>query len=273
MKERPVLDVESVAELERRIATAGTSLAVLMARAGVAVADAAEGLAKKGAEHAEASQALTGTASAGAAERAAAAVRHDAGFSVMKEALLPARFVVLCGSGNNGGDGWVAAQLLAQRGYAVDVLTQRAPAEIKAQPAHDAALRAEGALRECEGAQVLLAPTDAQVAEALDAADVVVDAILGTGFSGDTVRAPYDGWIRAVNAARRSGARIVAADVPSGLSAQMGSAADPCIHADLTVTMIVRKRGLAVPEAVRYCGNVSLAPLVSLDEALLEGLE
>ena len=100
---------------------------------------------------------------------------------------------------------------------------------------------------------------------------MVVDAMLGTGFTGTEVREPYDWWIWFANERRAEHAKVLAADVPSGLSAQTGAAADPCIKADLTVTMIVNKTGLASPEAARWCGEVSVAPLAPI-EGLLEGL-
>lgn len=231
----PVLDVVQVVELERRIAEAGTPLSVLMARAGAALAGAALGLA---------------------------ASRGGEG---------EPRFVVMCGSGNNGGDGWVAAQLLAQRGCSVDVITSTAPADVKAQPAHDAAVRAERSLESCVDSRVHVSPSAEQVEKLVGGADAVVDAILGTGFSGNVVRAPYAEWIRVANNAHAHGVQIVSADAPSGLSAQTGVGADPCIEADLTVTMIVQKTGLATPQAARYCGRVEVAPLVSV-EGLLDGL-
>lgn len=247
---RPVLDVAQVAELEQRIAAAGTSLADLMDRAGAAVADAA----------------------LEAAGRMRDEPPRREGFAEPASGL---RVTVLCGSGNNGGDGWVAARLLAQRGCAVRVVTSRIPDQLTAQPAHDAAVRARDALEACERARIVVAPgaEDTHLVEdVLSDADVVVDAILGTGFSGESVRAPYDEWIRLANARRGAGARIVAADVPSGLSAQTGAAAAPCIEADLTVTMIVGKTGMAVPQAACHCGEVRVAPLAPID-GLLEGLE
>ena len=288
--DRPVLDVAQVAELERRIAAAGTSLAELMERAGAAVADAAletaveasgrrfdAGCATKSLafETEGASSENEEARGPSACARAAARERNEAhqGESAAGSARA-ARFVVLCGSGNNGGDGWVAARLLAERGFAVRVVTPRPPDELTAQPARDAALRASADLEACQNAQIVVAPcteVSRRVEEALRDADVIVDAILGTGFSGESVRAPYDGWIRLANARRGEGARIVAADVPSGLSAQTGAAADPCIEADLTVTMIVQKTGLTAPRAARYCGEVRVAPLAPID-GLLEGL-
>lgn len=264
-EERPVLDVAQVAELERRIAEAGTPLSELMERAGAAVADAVrEQLGLREARRSEERAAQLEHARALAHDASVAFVEPD-----FEEEEAP-RVVVLCGSGNNGGDGWVAARLLAQEGCGVTVVTPRPAADIKAQPAHDAAVEAQRVLESC-GARILVRPDILELTIYLSLADVAVDAILGTGFSGEAVREPYGGWIVAANAMRAGGLSIVAADVPSGLSAQTGAAADPCIEADLTVTMIVQKPGLVLPQAARYCGEVRVAPLAPVD-GLLEGL-
>ena len=246
-----VLDVAQVTELERRIAEAGTPLSELMERAGTAVADTVCDLARDQVEWHATAQAF-----------------HEAGLHENEPK--PPLALVLCGSGNNGGDGWVAARVLAQRGWRVAVMTARLPEEIKAQPAHDAAVEAARVLEASKDASIIVNP-DALVFLVYREADVIIDALLGTGFSGDAVRAPYSWWIQVANEFRSGGARVVAADVPSGLSAQTGTAADPCIEADLTVTMIVQKAGLTLPQAARYCGDVRVAPLAPV-ENLLDGL-
>ena len=167
---------------------------------------------------------------------------------------------VLAGNGNNGGDGWVAARMLARWGHEVQLATARPASELKAQPAHDAACSAlEDYAR--TGVQVLVAPDGGMLAEMLDRADVIIDAMLGTGFAHDAVRAPFDGWIEAANERRAQGAYVVAADCPSGLNAQTGAAAEPCICADETVTMIVSKTGLHCGRGPGLCGDVRVAPL------------
>ena len=233
---RPVLDVADVAKLEQAIAADGTSLAELMERAGDAIAD-----------------------------------------EVQAQLAGPAPVVVLCGSGNNGGDGWVCARALAQAGWPVTLVTPRAAETLTAEPAHSAALKALAAAQTNQlPLTVLVAPNAEQLEHTLSEARCIVDAILGTGFSGTEVREPYATWIRLANQRRKSAlaceqaegdaaTRIVAADVPSGMSAQTGLAAQPCIHADATVTMIVYKPGLLKPESARYTGTLKLAPLV--DEA------
>lgn len=230
---RPVLDVADVAKLEQAIAADGTSLAELMERAGNAIAD-----------------------------------------EVQAQLSCPAPVVVLCGSGNNGGDGWVCARALAQAGWPVTLVTPRAAEALTAEPAHSAALKALAAAQTNQlPLTVLVAPDANQLEHTLSEARCIVDAILGTGFSGTEVREPYATWISLANQRRESASdceqaegdatRIVAADVPSGMSAQTGLAAQPCIHADATVTMIVYKPGLVKPEAARWTGSMKLAPLVN----------
>lgn len=152
--------------------------------------------------------------------------------------------VIFCGNGNNGGDGWVAAEYLDRWGIPVRVVTARAPEDLTAEPARSAALRARAALS--DRAAVLVAPDAGEIADLLAASPLAIDAILGTGFSHDAVKAPFDRWIRALNDARVRGTVVVAADVPSGLSAQTGAAAADTVRADVTVTMIVPKPGLYI---------------------------
>ena len=112
-------------------------------------------------------------------------------------------------------------------------------------------------------------PDAGEIAGLLEAAPLAIDAILGTGFPHNAVKAPFGGWIRAMNDARKGGTVVVAADVPSGLSAQTGAAAADTVRADATVTMIVPKPGLLAPEGALLCGRVRVAPLAYI-EPLLE---
>lgn len=171
--------------------------------------------------------------------------------------------VILAGSGNNGGDGWVAARALAATGRNVTLVSKTAANEVTAQPARTAALESAST----GSFDLAIAPSDAELAWLLDNADVIVDAILGTGFAHDQVREPYATWIRLANAARNDhGTRIVAADCPSGLNAQNGATASDCVMADETVTMIVPKTGLLESQARPYVGTLLLAPLISIEE-------
>ena len=209
---------------------------------------------------------------------------------VMARVGADARVVVLAGSGNNGGDGWVAARILADVGYQVVVVTKVVPAELQAEPVRTAALEAIAS----GGFEIEVDPGEVELKALLDPASVIVDAILGTGFAHDEVREPYAIWIDLANAARegagagdvsgsaRNGlvatsdeaagsARhrdeisispmVVAADCPSGLNAQTGSHATQCLVADITVTMLTPKRGLVAPNAAPFIGELLLADL------------
>ena len=310
--EKHVLPVADVVKLEQAIAKNGTSLSTLMERAGRALAKVAFDEAQSTARHGNAGNAAQGQA--GVISHAPRDNQNDSACrtssngqaaeasNASDENQAAPRITILCGSGNNGGDGWVAARELARAGCAVDLVTKRPAGDISAEPAHEQALLTEAVASETANAAhgsslqtatahqaspqaataaqhagtstiaIHVSPSDDELASLLAAADVIVDAILGTGFSGDTVLAPYDAWIRLASEQRSRGARIVAADVPSGLSAQTGKAAEPCLKAHETVTMITSKPGIETPYAFAFCGTVRVAPLAYI-EPILEGWE
>ena len=308
--EKHVLPVADVVKLEQAIAKNGTSLSTLMERAGRALAMVAFDEAQATARHDDASNATQRQADAishaphddqnGSACRTSSNGQAAEASNAPDENQAAPRIAILCGSGNNGGDGWVAARELARAGCAVDLVTKRPAGDISTEPAHEQALITKGVASKTADAAhasslqtatahhaspqaataaqhagsgaiaIHVSPSDDELASLLAAADAIVDAILGTGFSGNTVLAPYDAWIRLANEQRSRGARIVAADVPSGLSAQTGKAAEPCLKAHETVTMITSKPGLETPYAFAFCGTVRVAPLAYI-EPILEG--
>ena len=172
----------------------------------------------------------------------------------------PERALILCGLGNNGGDGWVCAELLAQDDVNVTVVTPIEPRELKSKLAYDAAESARRA-----GVPYNVAPSRDELIELIEDADVVVDAMLGTGFHG-APRDPFDAWIECVNA---HALQVVAADVPSGLSAQTGRAEGACANADVTVTMISLKPGLISDDGRDLTGRIVVAPLAKETEQLV----
>lgn len=165
-----------------------------------------------------------------------------------------AKVMVMCGSGNNGGDGWVAARMLALQGFDVTLATPRPATRLTAEPAHGAAMRTE----EAGLANLRIVAGQVIAPETFAGKDVVIDCILGTGFDAAEVKEPYATWIRQANAA---GGFKLACDAPSGLSAQTGQAAHVAFKADATVTMLAVKTGLAKPDAAPYVGQLFLAPL------------
>lgn len=305
--EKHVLPIADVVKLEKEIAKSGTSLSTLMERAGRALAKVAFDEAQATASQHDPNNATQRQADAishtphdnqnGNTDRISSNSHTAEASDPSDENQAAPHIAILCGSGNNGGDGWVAARELACAGCAVDLVTKRPAREISAEPAHEQALLTEAIASEPANTPraglhqtAALAPTAPQATAAqhaepgaiaihvspshgelaclFAAADVIVDAILGTGFSGDSVLAPYDAWIRLANEQRARGARIVAADVPSGLSAQTGKAAEPCLKAHETVTMIASKPGLETPYAFAFCGTVHVAPLAYIEPIL-----
>lgn len=273
--EAPLLDVPDVVRLEQAIAEAGTPLSTLMDRAGTWIAhraiariEALRGDTGKPTETNKTGE-TTGTNETNDRSCPRPSDEPHAGRNgARRRAHDASQVVVLCGNGNNGGDGWVAARILADAGLPVSVICAKEPHDLRAQPAHDAAIEALTALEE-HGARVLVSPDPAALESELKSAAVIIDAILGTGFSGGSVAAPFDAWIEAAVRARNEGASIIAADVPSGLSAQTGRAVRPCIKADETVTMLAMKPGLSTPFAFAWTGTVRIGAIAYV-EPLLE---
>ena len=168
--------------------------------------------------------------------------------------------VVLTGLGNNGGDGWVAAEALLSRGVNVKVVCPIEPDDLSGDLARQVA---QSAVR--SGVPIVVGPPRDELESLLLTADVIVDCMLGTGFHGE-VRAPFDIWIECVNA---SPARVVSVDVPSGLSGQTGHAANACVVADMTVTMLALKPGLLADDGRDVCGAIVVAPLAEQTERLV----
>ena len=187
---------------------------------------------------------------------------HRAGAAAANEALAMGELehvTVFCGFGNNGGDGWVAAEELLRKGVHVTVVTPIEADDIKGDLAR---VVAQSALS--VGVPALVAPPREEVESLLEGTDVVIDCIFGTGFHG-VAAAPFDIWIECINSA---GVRVLAVDVPSGLSAQTGHADGPVVVADETVTMLTLKPGLLSDRGRDVCGAIVVAPLAEQTEDL-----
>lgn len=209
----PILTPAESALLDEAAAERGASVDDLMARAGTALARAAT--------------TLTG----GAYGR---------------------RAVVVCGKGNNGGDGLVAARQLDRWGMSVTALLMTDPGELSS-PAGLSfhAFTARGGRWRPYGRPFL--------ERELARADVVVDALFGTGFRGSP-RAPYAEAIQAINAA---GVPVVAADIPSGVEGETGLARGEAIRADVTVAFGTLKPGLVFFPGAGLAGAVELVDIGS----------
>lgn len=161
---------------------------------------------------------------------------------------------IVCGKGNNGGDGLVIARHLDLHGIPIFIhlcsdptsLSGDAPASLSG----DAATNYQIAVKSRLPIQVFTAIET--LAKQLAEADWIVDALFGTGLTGP-VKAPYDEIIECMN---RSGVRILAVDLPSGMDADSGQPMGSTIRAGHTVTMAAAKKGFAAPSASDWTGEV-----------------
>jgi len=167
--------------------------------------------------------------------------------------------VVLCGPGNNGGDGFVAARRLALAGASV-VVAVVAP---EARPRGASAARNWDRIARDTGiVKVHLAvPRDvAMFAHGVEKAAVIVDALLGTGVRG-VLREPIRSAVDVIAQARASGVPVVAVDTPTAVDLSSGEPSDPAVSADLTVTFHRPKTGLQTRRGAAYAGKVLVAPI------------
>lgn len=171
------------------------------------------------------------------------------------------RFIMACGKGNNGGDGYAVARHLLNRGAEVTVLAIGPVADLKgdaAVNAHIFGVIGGRIIEQRQGAIPDLPP-----------ADLIVDGLLGTGLSG-----PAKGQIaRAIDWINARPEPVVAIDIPSGVESDTGFAAGPAVRADRTVTMGLLKRGLVLPPGRDLAGtvhiaNISLPPRVWAGSAI-----
>jgi NAD(P)H-hydrate epimerase len=171
---------------------------------------------------------------------------------------------ILCGPGNNGGDGLAVARHLHNRGCDVSIILATDPAGFKG----DALIqwrivRAMGL--HCVDPD----PRGRAGADALGQAAVIVDALFGTGLArpvDESVR-PY---INACNDRPAAGRPVVAVDVPSGLDCDTGRPLGACVRATRTVTFVAEKAGFAAPGAREYLGEVIVADIGCPNEAIGE---
>ncbi|GGY75630.1 bifunctional NAD(P)H-hydrate repair enzyme [Marinobacter zhanjiangensis] len=161
--------------------------------------------------------------------------------------------VVLCGAGNNGGDGYLVALNALRHGLKVTCVAVADPEKLSGD--------ARKAWRDAGEAGVAMAHWadlgDSEKSGLADRGVVLVDAMLGTGARGRP-RPPVDEVIAWVNG---SGAAVLAVDVPSGLDASLGTVAGDAVQADVTATFIGNKLGLMTGRGPHYAGQVAYETL------------
>ncbi len=182
------------------------------------------------------------------------------------------RVLVVAGAGNNGGDGFVVARRLIARGARVEVALLTDPARLKGD-----ALANYGAFRGIGGQIAELDATrKAEFETMLTRADVVIDALFGTGLDR-----PIEGFVReAIELVNQAPVARVALDVPSGLDSDTGAVHGVAVLAELTITFAHPKRGLLTPSGALHSGRLEvtdigvpgeLAEAVGFSAALIEG--
>lgn len=170
-----------------------------------------------------------------------------AAFAALRRRWPEARRVhVLCGAGNNAGDGYVLARLARAEGWYASVGWLADPERLQG----DARTAWEDAVR----AEVPVAPFDAG---RLTACEIIVDGLLGTGLQ----RGVEGDWAAAIAAVNASGVPVLALDIPSGLAADTGRVLGTAIRASVTVTFIGRKLGLYTGQAADHVGDLVFAGL------------
>jgi hydroxyethylthiazole kinase-like uncharacterized protein yjeF len=167
--------------------------------------------------------------------------------------------LILCGPGNNGGDGFVAARYLARAGAEVAAVLVSAAARPSTP---DAGRNWDRLDREPRVTRIQVASAaDLRIlAKDVEKASIVVDALLGSGVRGE-LRDPIRSAVEVVLRARAAKVPIVAVDTPTAVDLTSGDASEPVVRADLTVTFHRPKTGLLTTRGARLAGKVLVAPI------------
>jgi NAD(P)H-hydrate epimerase len=169
-----------------------------------------------------------------------------------KQKLVNIKIIVVCGTGNNGGDGLVAARHLAGYGAKITVLLLGSPADIKSE---EAKLN-WGIIEKMDSVEVIFGKDlSYDMRKKILLADIILDGIFGTGIKRE-VKDPHASAIDAINDSKK--AYVLAIDVPSGLDPNTGSVYDKVVKADATITFHRMKKGLATKGAKKYTGPISV---------------
>lgn len=173
----------------------------------------------------------------------------------------PCKVLVFSGKGNNGGDGFVAARHLSNRGFSVRVALLEDPAELQADPFLNFSILTKMGIPCFQVEKV----SELELSEQLNKTDLVVDAMLGVGVHR-VVEGVFARAIHAINASQRP---VVSIDIPSGLDADNGQIHGVAVMATQTITLALPKTGLFVGEGVRCAGEIVVAD-IGIPKKLLE---
>ncbi len=202
-----------------------------------------------------------------------AALMENAGYWAAREAFLiaaslaeneeedsgsePAAVTVLCGRGNNGGDGFVIARHLLHWGLQPRVFLLGEKERVTDDSGSNMRLL------EAEGVKVTPLFDESQwpmLEQTLAASKLIIDALLGTGMTGN-VRGPAVKVIQMINAAHEKGSWVLAVDGPSGLDCNTGEPLGSVVTADVTVTFAANKMGFERGQGPKHCGKIVRADI------------
>jgi len=154
--------------------------------------------------------------------------------------------LVLSGKGNNGGDGYIFAALAKNAGLSVQLCQIGSPDDLSGD-----------ALQACNGWRAKQGVIEGIEQADFERADVIVDALLGTGFCG-TLRPEYQRLIYKINQTSKA---VLSVDLPSGINADTGAISDVAVKADATITFVGLKQGLFTGRAIDHCGQIYFSGL------------
>ena len=163
----------------------------------------------------------------------------------------PRRVLVVCGKGNNGGDGLAVARLLKEAGWNPVVVLLGNVSELKADPAENWS-RARSA-----GVTCVEDPEGAQLEKLIGESDLVIDALFGTGLT-KPLEGAYSAAVQKIN---RAGKEVISIDIPSGLSSDSGSLIGPSIKANSTVALAALKYSHILSPACKMCGEIHVVDI------------
>ena len=169
-------------------------------------------------------------------------------------------FLILCGPGNNGGDGFVIARHLALNGRRVFIITSAAPETYRS----DAAVNCNSAFKLGLRIRTSSDMSDDEIKQAVCDSSVVIDALLGTGTTG----APRGEVLRLVLASLNA-KQAAAVDIPSGVDADTGEIPGLSVKADVTISFSAAKNGLYITPGASVAGEIALCPIGIAPELIL----
>jgi len=169
------------------------------------------------------------------------------------------KIVVLCGKGNNGGDGIVCARHLENFGFNCTLIFPFNPSKLKSVPKHQL-----GIAKKMKIPIINFEKQQSKANEALKKANLIIDCLIGYNLKGN----PKGKFAELIEDANKSKKKILSCDVPSGLDASTGKAFEPCIKANATIALTLPKTGLRKKDGKKFSGKIFVGYLTVPNKVL-----